>query len=57
MIQNLVRVSFSRCCKSLVNTKILDDGVYMKVVENVVNREIVVVEVLSSELSNCGALS
>jgi hypothetical protein len=36
---------------------ILDDGGYMKVVENVVNREIVVIEVLSSELSNGGALS
>jgi hypothetical protein len=29
---------------------ILDDGGYMKVVEDVVNREIVVIEVLSSEL-------
>jgi hypothetical protein len=36
---------------------ILDDGGYMKVVENVVNREIVVIEVLSSELSNGGVLS
>jgi hypothetical protein len=36
---------------------ILDDGGYMKVVEDVVNREIVVIEVLSSELSNGGALS
>ena len=36
---------------------ILDDGDYMKVVEDVVNREIVVIEVLSSELSNGGALS
>ena len=35
----------------------LDDGGYMKVVEDVVNREIVVIEVLSSELSNGGALS
>ena len=35
---------------------ILDDGGYMKVVEDVVNREIVVIEVLSSELSNGGAL-
>ena len=30
---------------------ILDDGGYMKVVEDVVNREIVVIEVLSPELS------
>ena len=36
---------------------ILDDGGNMKVVEDVVNREIVVIEVLSSELSNGGALS
>ena len=36
---------------------ILDDGGYVKVVEDVVNREIVVIEVLSSELSNGGALS
>ena len=36
---------------------ILDDGGYMKVVEDVVNREIVVIEVLSSEFSNGGALS
>jgi hypothetical protein len=36
---------------------ILDDGGYMKVVENVVNREIVVIEVLSSELNNGEALS
>ena len=36
---------------------ILDDGGYVKVVEDVVNREIVVIEVLSSELSNDGALS
>ena len=36
---------------------ILDNGGYMKVVEDVVNREIVVIEVLSSELSNGGALS
>ena len=36
---------------------ILDDGGYMKVVEDVVNREIVVIEVLSSGLSNGGALS
>ena len=36
---------------------ILDDGGYMKVVEDVVNREIVVIEVLSSELSNGGAMS
>jgi hypothetical protein len=36
---------------------ILDNGGYMKVVENVVNREKVVIEVLSSELSNGGALS
>ena len=36
---------------------ILDDGGYMKVVEDVVNREIVVIEVLSSELSNGRALS
>jgi hypothetical protein len=35
---------------------ILDDGGYMKVVENVVNREIVVIEVLSSVLSNGRAL-
>ena len=28
---------------------ILDDGDYMKVVEDVVNREIVVIEVLSSD--------
>jgi hypothetical protein len=34
---------------------ILDDGGKMKVVEDVVNREIVVIEVLSSELSNGGA--
>ena len=31
---------------------ILDDGGYMKVVEDVVNRKIVVIEVLSSELRN-----
>ena len=31
---------------------ILDDGGYMKVVQDVVYREIVVIEVLSSELSN-----
>ena len=36
---------------------ILDDGGYMKVVEDVVYREIVVIEVLSSELSNGRALS
>jgi hypothetical protein len=30
---------------------ILDDGGYMKVVKDVVNREIVVIEVLSSALS------
>jgi hypothetical protein len=36
---------------------ILDDGGYKKVVEDVVNREIVVIEVLSSELSNGRALS
>ena len=36
---------------------ILDDGGYMKVVEDVVNREIAVIEALSSELSNGGALS
>jgi hypothetical protein len=39
---------------------ILDDGGYAKVVEDVVNREIVVIEVLSSELSNgifCSAIS
>jgi hypothetical protein len=36
---------------------ILDDRGYMKVVEDVVNREIVVIEVLSSELSSGGALS
>jgi hypothetical protein len=36
---------------------ILDDGGYMKVVEDVVDREIVVIEVLSSELCNGGALS
>ena len=36
---------------------ILDDGGNMKVVEDVVNREIVVIEVLSSELSNGAALS
>jgi hypothetical protein len=36
---------------------ILDDCGYVKVVEDVVNREIVVIEVLSSELSNGGALS
>jgi hypothetical protein len=35
---------------------ILDDGGNMKVVENVVNREIVVVEVLSSKLSDGGEL-
>jgi hypothetical protein len=29
---------------------ILDDGGYMKVVEDVVNREIVVIEVLSSDV-------
>ena len=31
---------------------ILDDGGYMKVVQDVIYREIVVIEVLSSELSN-----
>jgi hypothetical protein len=36
---------------------ILDDGGYVKVVEDVVKREIVVIEELSSELSNGGALS
>ena len=36
---------------------IRDDGGYVEVVEDVVNREIVVIEVLSSELSNGGALS
>jgi hypothetical protein len=36
---------------------ILDNGGYVKVVEDVVNREIVVIEVLSSELSNGRALS
>ena len=36
---------------------ILDDGGYLKVDENVVNREIVVIEVLFSELSYGGALS
>ena len=36
---------------------ILDDGGNMKVVEDVVNREIVVIEALSSESSNGGALS
>jgi hypothetical protein len=36
---------------------ILDDGGYVKVVEDYVNREIVVTGVLSSELSNGGALS
>jgi hypothetical protein len=36
---------------------ILDDGGYVKAVKDVVNREIVVIEVLSSELSNGGALS
>jgi hypothetical protein len=36
---------------------ILDDGGYMKIVENVVNREIVIIKLLSSELSNGGALS
>ena len=36
---------------------ILDDGGYMKVVQDVIYREIVVIEVLSSELSNGGALS
>jgi hypothetical protein len=38
---------------------ILDDGGYVKVVEKVVNREIVVIviEVLFSELSNGRALS
>jgi hypothetical protein len=36
---------------------ILDDRGYMTVVEDVVNREIVVIEVLSSELSSGGALS
>ena len=36
---------------------ILDDDGYMKVVADVVSRKIVVIEVLSSELSNGGALS
>jgi hypothetical protein len=40
---------------SMVN--ILDDGGYVEVAEDVVNREIVVIEALSSELSNGGALS
>jgi hypothetical protein len=37
--------------------EMIDDGGYVKVVEGVVNREIVVSEALSSELSNGGALS
>jgi hypothetical protein len=36
---------------------ILDDDGYVEVVEDVVNRDIVVIEVLSSELSNGGARS
>jgi hypothetical protein len=36
---------------------ILDDGGYVTVVEDIVNREKVVIIVLSSELSNGGALS
>jgi hypothetical protein len=43
--------------RRLVWFDILDDRGYTKVVEDVVNREIVVIEVLSSELSNGGALS
>jgi hypothetical protein len=35
----------------------LDDCCYVKVIEDVVNREIVFIEVMSSELSNGGALS
>jgi hypothetical protein len=34
---------------------ILDDGGYVEVVEDLVNREIVVIEVMSSELSNGGS--
>ena len=36
---------------------ILDDGGYVKVVEDVVNREIVVIEALFPELTNGRALS
>jgi hypothetical protein len=36
---------------------ILDDGGYVKVVEDVVHREIEVIEVLSSELSKGGAMA
>jgi hypothetical protein len=37
--------------------EIFDYGGYVEVVEDVVNREIVFIEVLSSELFNSGALS
>jgi hypothetical protein len=57
VIPEVSKASGSRRSLVWLTIDILDNVGYVKVVEDVVNREILVIEVLSTELSNGGALS